>query len=293
MSQPLLEREEYIEQAYFFRSYRERLEENSPAQEILQTIREEILATTKLPLALDFLYDEIKHRGKISDGMQRLLHYFTPFQSYVVAKAEEDRSKFDLKIALQILESEATYRTESPTPAGLFVYQFECLSRNRLGYDRGLDAIAADPFFDEPWKAWIRGVRRELGTQDFADFIFYHSEAFLAEQRRQARDPELTIRQSMLFGGQEGRIAKANRGKDPLYMFAALQRQLNYPTVPRPKKRSNELDIPPALQVILNRLEKRIQFLEMEASNSLDLSKFYRTPEELEKMPGANPPTDL
>ena len=35
----------------------------------------------------------------------------------------------------------------APTPAGLFVYQFEALSRNRLGYDQGLVSIEADPFF--------------------------------------------------------------------------------------------------------------------------------------------------
>ena len=55
MRPPILDREEYIEQAYFFRVYRERLLENVPSQEILQTIQEEILATTRLPMAIDFL----------------------------------------------------------------------------------------------------------------------------------------------------------------------------------------------------------------------------------------------
>ena len=55
MSTPLLEREEYIEQAYFFRSYRERLEDNLPSQEILSSIYEEVLATSKLTMALEFL----------------------------------------------------------------------------------------------------------------------------------------------------------------------------------------------------------------------------------------------
>ena len=43
---PLLDREEYIEQAYFFRTFHERLDESLPSQEILSSIREEILATT-------------------------------------------------------------------------------------------------------------------------------------------------------------------------------------------------------------------------------------------------------
>ena len=33
-----------------------------------------------------------------------------------------------------------------------------------------------------------------------------------------------------LFAEKEGKIAKANRGRDPL-LFAALQRQLGYPEV--------------------------------------------------------------
>ncbi len=45
----ILEREEYIEQAYFFRAYRERIEEGIPAQQVLSAIHEEILATTRLP----------------------------------------------------------------------------------------------------------------------------------------------------------------------------------------------------------------------------------------------------
>ena len=40
----------------------------------------------------------------------------------------------------------------------------------------------------------------------------------------------------MLFGEKEGRIAMANRRKDPLYLFSALQRHLGYPSVPRPIK---------------------------------------------------------
>ena len=36
-----------------------------------------------------------------------------------------------------------------------------------------------------------------------------------------------------LFGEKEGKIAKASRGRDPLFLFAALQRQLGYPEVPR------------------------------------------------------------
>ena len=57
---PVLEREEYIEQVYFFRAFRERLVDGLPSQEILARIGEELLSTTKLPLAVSFLHIEMK-----------------------------------------------------------------------------------------------------------------------------------------------------------------------------------------------------------------------------------------
>lgn len=273
---PLLDREEYIEQAYFFRTFYERLEEDLPSQEILSSIREEILATTKLPLALDVLRGELMHKGKICEGMAHLSHYFAPFQAYVMQQAEEDRSKFDQRIALQILEREARYRAESASPAGLFVYQFECIARNRLGYHDGMTAIAEDPIYDGHWREWIRRVRQQLGTVEFADLIYYRSEFFVEERRKTtSADYEPTV--PILFGRQEGRIARANRGKDPLYLFAALQRQLGFPSVPRAKGAS-DFKLHPLLEVRLTRLEKRLQLLESETQGKLDLSEFYVKP---------------
>ncbi|MDB4637390.1 hypothetical protein OAF24_00665 [bacterium] len=278
MNSDPLPREELIEQVYFFRTYRERLAQNLPAQEILETIREEILATTRMPFAIDFLYDEIKLHGKISTGMERLSHYFRPFQTCVMSAAEEDKARFDLPIALQILEREAEYLCGEPKPAGLFIFQFECISRNRIGYEAGLTAISEDPFFSQDWREWVKMVKRSLGTRNFSDFIYLYSEFALGEHRRQQRDEEATLDRPMLFDVQEGRIAKANRSNDPLYMFAALQRHLNYPIVPRSKGRSDESPFPPALEARLTRIEKRIQLIEMEQKNSVDLSEFYQKP---------------
>lgn len=273
---PLLDREEYIEQAYFFRVFRERIEENVPSQEVLQMVREEILATTKLPLAIDFLRGELEHRGRISQGMGHLGHYFTTFQTFLVSKAEEDTSKFDLRIALQILEREAQYRSEDPKPAALFVYQFECLARNRLGYDHGLQAIAGDPMYDQTWAEWIRRARRQLGTVDFADLIYSRSEFSLEEARRQERNSDLQPPYPLLFGRSEGRIAKASRGKDPLYMFAALQRQLGYPAVPRSQAVKTGPTFEPAVDMRFQRVELRLLLLEQEQKGNVDLSKLAR-----------------
>ncbi len=273
---PLLDREEYIEQAYFFRTFHERLDENLPSQEILSSIREEILATTKLPLALDVLRDELMHKGKICEGMAHLAHYFAPFQAFVVARAEEDRSKFDQRVALQVLEREAKYRAETASPAGLFVFQFECIARNRLGYNDGMTAMAADPMYDTDWRDWILKARMQLGSVEFADLIFYRSEAYVEERRRTAGS-DYVPSSKILFGRQEGRIARANRGKDPLYLFGALQRQLGYPAVPRSKS-ARELQLPPLLEQRLQRLEKRLQLIEAESQGKLDLSEFYANP---------------
>ncbi len=278
MSSPRLDREEYVEQAYFFRVYRERLEDSTPSQEILESIREEILATTKLPMAIDYLKDEIKHSGKLSTGMAHLTHYFSAFQTFVMECAEAERGKFDQIIAFKILQSEAEYLTKTPTQAGLFVYQFECLTRNRLGYDRGLAAIASNAMYDDNWRPWLLQLRRALGSVEFSEMIYHRSEHFQAEKRRQKNDETYCLPYPVLFGVQDGRIAKANLGKDPLYMFAALQRQLDYPAVPQQQSRDKGPAIHPVLQERLKRMEQRIKILEMETQGKADLSQFYEKP---------------
>jgi hypothetical protein len=121
-------------------------------------------------------------------------------------------------------------------------------------------------------------IRLQLGTIDFADMLYYRSEYAAEERRRANRDPGFQPEYAVLFGSKEGRIAKANRGKDPLFMFAALQRQLGYPAIPRAKPRSEGSEIHPALQLRLQRMEKQIQLLEMELKGGIDLKKFYAKP---------------
>lgn len=276
---PLLSREEYIEQAYFFRVFRERLLENVPAQEVLQTVREEILATTRLPMAIDFLLGELRHKGRISEGMYLLPHYFSQFQSFVISKAEEDDAKFDMRIALEVLEKEAAYRAEeSVVPAALFVYQFECIARNKLGYDAGMKSMASDPLYDESWREWMLKVRLQLGAVDFADLIYVRSEHYVQEVRRQRGNADLQSDVPILFNVQAGRIAKANRGKDPLYMFAALQRQLGYPAVPRSKPARIGPLFPPPVEQRFQRIETRLLMIEQEAKGVFDPSQFLGPP---------------
>lgn len=285
-----LGREEYIEQAHFFRALAERLRENVPAQEVLGSVREEVLATTKLPMAIDFMLSELRHVGAFGTAMSRLEHYFTPFQSFIIQEAENERGRFDLRIALEILRREAEYRAGSPNCQGLFLYEFEALARNRLGYDRGLEAVARDPGFDATWQNWIRTLRRQIGMVDLADLIYVHSEYYRMRQAgipgggekspsRSGGEPaaELTPG-AALFGEREGRIALANRRKDPLYLFASLQRQLGYPDVPRPAA-APEQALLPQLARRLDQLEMRLKLVEEEQRGGVDLSQFYKRPD--------------
>src|SRR5215207_7269732 len=269
---PLLDREEYIEQAYLFRTFRERVQENLPAQEVLERLHEEILATTKLPLAIQFLATELKHTGELASGFARLPHYFTPFQTFVIGQAEKEGQRFSLATALLVLERQAAYLAGTPNPAGYFVYQFETLSRNRLGYGDGLTAMARDPMYDADWRGFLEQVRRHVGDYDFADMVFVRSELYVAEQRKQ--DPAYVPPMPPLFGEKEGKIARANRGRDPLFLFAALQRQLGYPEVPRPRPRDDTQSRLEAVQTKLREMEARLRLVEGEVRGQVDLSQF-------------------
>src|SRR5437867_12806382 len=102
--------EEYIEQTYFFRTLRERLVQNMPTQEVLARVRDEILATTRLPMAIEFLNAELKHTGVMGPAMERLGHYFTPFQAFIMGQSEAEGAKFSAELAMAVLEREAKYK---------------------------------------------------------------------------------------------------------------------------------------------------------------------------------------
>ncbi len=272
-----LDREEYIEQAYFFRILRERIAENLAIQDVLARIHEEILATTRLPMAVQFLATEIKHTGLLSSGFSRLAHYFTPFQAFTLQQTEDEKKRFSIEIGLLILEREALYRAGTPTSAGLFVYQFEAISRNRLGYDEGILCMQADSFYDADWKFFLGLVHHHVGTVDFADLVYLRSHLYVQDQRR--LNPGYEPPALPLFEEKEGKIAKANRGRDPLYLFAALQRQLNYPEVPRPKARDDLATNVEALKVKIKELETRLKLVEGELRGQIDLSEFMAKPE--------------
>lgn len=277
----LLEREEYIEQAYLFRAMGERLQQNVATQDLLVSVKEEILSTTKLPLAIDYMASELKLTGVFSTAMSKLSHYFTPFQTFIVAQAESERGRFDFTVAMEILHREADYRAKQPAAQGLFLYQFETLSRNRLRYDHGLEAMAGDPIYNDDWREWLKVVRSQIGLVDLADLIYVRSQHYLRQRERDGfgSEPEKPV----LFGEKEGKIALAHRRKDPLWFFAALQRHLGYPEVARNKPAINERLVVEGLSRRLERLETRIKLLEEEQRGGIDLTKFYQPPADSER----------
>ena len=275
-----LEREEYIEQAYLFRGLNTRHEASDPVQVIMKHLRDEILSTTKLPLAIDYLLAELTHVGLMSSAMKKLPHYFAPFQSFLVEAAEDETGRFDMRRALLILEYEAKFRADNTDPISMFFFQFETICQNHLDYDLGLQAMSKDSIYDETWREWIMSIRHRIGMVGLADLVYVHSQHYVNRQKDLSEFDDENLEDEMpasvLFGEKEGRIALANRGKEPLYLFAALQRQLNYPAVPRPTKKDPLDDILPKLVKQVERLETRMKLMEDEQrEKGIDLSQFY------------------
>jgi hypothetical protein len=67
-----------------------------------------------------------------------------------------------------------------------------------------------------------------------------------------------------------------NRRKEPLFLFAAMQRHLGYPTVPRPEPVDETEDLVPQLMRRMERLELRIKLMEEERRTGIDITKFYK-----------------
>ena len=135
--------------------------------------------------------------------------------------------------------------------------------------------MSGDPLYDADWRDFLEMVQRQGGAIDFAEMIYLRSEMYVAEQQRSEPDYQPPVRRRC-SASRAGRIAKANRRrKILLYLFAALQRQLGYPEVPKPK--------PPddlgargsrALLVKLREWETRLKLVEGEMRDQVDLSQF-------------------
>jgi hypothetical protein len=277
-----LDRAEYVEQAYLYRLLRQRIADQIPMQEAMEQIRYELLATTNLPMAIDYLLAELKHSGLMAPAMSRMSHYFTPFQAYMIGEAEQETGRFTIEVALRVLEAEANYRVDAASPQGLFMFQFEVLCRNRLNYDKGLTMISNDPSFDKTWATWILMLRAQIGLVDFADLVFLASQEY--QQRLHDAGESTEGKGPFLFGRKEGRIALGNHKKDPLFLFSAMQRHLGYPQVPRLQPLDRTPELIPQLLRRMERLEGRIKLMEEERRQGIDITKFYKKPDRHEEV---------
>ena len=127
------------------------------------------------------------------------------------------------------------------------------------------------------WKTYVEFVGRQVGAVDFSDLVYVRSEWYVTDQRRHKRDYDPPL--PPLFGEKEGKIAKASRGRDPLYLFAALQRQLGYPEVPRIKTKDDPGTKLIEMQAKIKELEIRLKLVESEQRGKVDLSEFMAKPE--------------
>ena len=275
----ILAKEEYIEQTYLFKSLAEQVgvdpELQQPLQTLLAWLKQEVLATTKLPMAIDFLIGEIKHVGTLSTSMARMSHYFAPFQTYLIQQAEEEGGRFDIWQAFRILEQEARLRSREVSPNAMFFFQFETLCRNRLSYDHGLAAMSQDPLYNDDWSKWILGIRHKIGIVDITDLVFVHSAYYVIHEERRLQET-VAPPDPLLFSEKEGRVALANRHKEPLFFFSSLQRHLEIPASPRPQKADQNRNKMPLLLKQVERLETRVKLLEEEQrQKGIDLSQFY------------------
>src|SRR5204862_5949402 len=98
-----------------------------------------------------------------------------------------------------------------------------------------LDAMQEDPHYDADWRAYLDIVRKQGGSIDFGELVYLRSELYVKEVRR--TNPGYDPPVPPIFGEKEGKIARASRGRDPLYLFAALPRQPGHPEVPKYRQR--------------------------------------------------------
>ena len=139
----------YVEQAYFFRTFLKRMADNMPAQEVLESLHQELLSSTRMPMAIQFLATEIKHSGLLATGLERLPHYFTKFQAFSSPEAEDEGRRIIMPTA-RSSSSRRRRNQANPDRPGCS----STSSKHSSEPPRYLDGIIAmedDPLYDADW----------------------------------------------------------------------------------------------------------------------------------------------
>ena len=270
----VLDRDEYVEQAYFFRVFRERLADNLPAQDILTRVHEELLSSTRLPYAVQFLVAELKHSGLLANGFcetAALLHSVPGVRRS--GRPRTRRSGFRCRRPCSSWNARRSSRPRSPTKPGLFIYQFETIARNRLGYLDGTAAVAADPIYDADWRAFIGGLPRQVGDIDFADLVYLRSELYRAGAA--ARESVLRAVAAAAVrreGGEDRQGEPQPRPAVSLRRAPATTRVSRSATLLRSATTARSKW--EKLETKLRELETRLKLAEGELRGNVDLSQF-------------------
>ena len=124
--------------------------------------------------------------------------------------------------------------------------------------------MQGDPSYDAVKREYVDTVRRQIGLVDFPDLIFLRSDYYV-ELCNGGRIRNTQPR----WGAAFRRLVQARKrtltaGRDPLYPFAAAQRQLGYPEVPRPKPRRHGFGRSRRCRRKLREMDLRIKLMESE-----------------------------
>ena len=252
----VLDRDEYVEQAYLFRAFRDRLADNLPAQDILTRVHEELLSSTRLPYAVQFLVAELKHSGLLASGFEKLPHYFTPFRR--LSSGKQKRNRALPMTTLCSSWSASALQSRDSNEAGLVHIPVRDDRRNRLGYLGGT-AASRDPLYDGEWRAFVSGSKpRQVGDMDFADLVYLRSELYVQEQRRESIVRTFT---NALFGEKEGKIAKASAAAGLHCICSPPSKGNSAIQVPRYTQRRRQIEMGEAREET-TRLETRLKLAE-------------------------------
>ena len=270
---PVLDREEYIEQAYFFRASASGSPTTCRPRTSSPRLHEELLTTTRLPYAVQFLAAEIKHTGPARQRVREAAALLHPFQAFVIRQAEEEKQRFPMADGAAGAGTRGRVPGRAADQPGLFVYQFETIARNRLGYIDGLAAMAADPLYDADWRATSTSSAGRSATSTSRDLVYLRSELYVTEQRRANPAYEPSRAAALRREGGEDRQGQPRpRPAVPVRRAAAATRLPRGAAVTQRddgKTRSWS-----KIETKLRELETRLKLAEGELRGNIDLSQF-------------------
>ena len=160
---------------------------------------------------------------------------------------------------------------------GLFIYQFECIARNRLGYDRGMKAISDDPFFDKTWRDWILRARLRFGDDRFRPAHLLPLGAVSGRAAETTPRLQAVVSHSVQRAGGADRQGQPREGS-ALYVRGVAAADRASRRSPPPGERDGPI-IHPALESGCSESRRGLSFSIREVKGEFNLSDFYVKPE--------------